>query len=59
MNWYHYLAVFVGGVFLANGVPHFINGVSGRRFPSPFATPPGVGLSPAVVNVVWGEVMMA
>ena len=54
MKWYHYLAYFWGGAFLTNAVPHFVNGVSGRSFPSPFASPPGQGLSPAWVNVLWG-----
>lgn len=34
MAWYVYLAHFGAGVFLANGVPHFVNGISGRRFQS-------------------------
>jgi hypothetical protein len=54
MKWYHYVAYFFGGAFLVNAVPHFTNGVSGRPFPTPFASPPGVGLSPAWVNVLWG-----
>lgn len=54
MKWYHYITYFFGGVFLVNFVPHFTNGVSGRPFPSPFASPPGQGLSPAWVNVLWG-----
>jgi len=54
MKWYHYIAYFFGGAFLVNSVPHFTNGVSGRSFPSPFASPPGQGLSPAWVNVLWG-----
>ena len=29
MKWYHYVAVFFAGAFLANVVPHFIHGVSG------------------------------
>lgn len=56
MAWYVYLAYFGAGLFLANGVPHFINGISGRRFQSPFASPPGVGESPPWVNVLWGTV---
>jgi hypothetical protein len=55
MRWYHFVAYFVGGAFFVNAIPHFINGVSGRRFPTPFASPPGQGLSPAVVNVLWGS----
>jgi hypothetical protein len=54
MRWYHYIAYFFGGAFLANAVPHFVNGVSGNPFQSPFASPPGEGLSPALVNVLWG-----
>ncbi|MGA3035596.1 MAG: hypothetical protein ABSD70_20110, partial [Terracidiphilus sp.] len=40
--------------FLANTVPHLVNGVSGRAFQSPFAKPPGQGLSSSTVNVLWG-----
>ncbi len=56
MKWYHYIACFFAGAFLANVVPHYIHGVSGDSFPSPFATPPGKGLSSPTVNVVWGLV---
>jgi hypothetical protein len=54
MEWYAYLAYFFAGVFLANGVPHFTYGVGGKRFQSPFASPPGKGESSPVVNVFWG-----
>ena len=54
MDWYAYLAYFFAGVLLANGVPHFTQGISGNRFQSPFASPPGVGESSAIVNAVWG-----
>ena len=54
MRWYHYLAYFFGGAFLANALPHLTNGISGHAFQSPFASPPGVGLSSAIVNVLWG-----
>ena len=54
MKWYHYIAAFFAGVFLANVVPHFINGVSGNPFPTPFANPPGKGLFSPTVNVLWG-----
>ena len=53
MNWYHYIACFFAGAFLANVVPHFVNGISGDRFPTPFARPPGKGLSSPTVNVCW------
>lgn len=58
MVW-HNIACFFGGVFLANFVPHFVAGVSGRPFPSPFATPPFRGLSSPVVNVLWGLINLA
>ena len=52
--WYIFLLQFVAGLFLANGVPHFVQGVSGQRFQTPFASPPGIGESSAIVNVLWG-----
>jgi hypothetical protein len=48
------LSRLVSGALLANWIPHFVNGVSGRAFPTPFASPPGVGLSSPLVNVLWG-----
>ena len=54
MRWYHYLAWFFAGAFLANTLPHLINGISGNAFQSPFASPPGQGLSSSTVNVLWG-----
>jgi hypothetical protein len=53
MRWYHYIAYFFGGAFLANTVPHFVNGVSGNPFQSPCASPPGEGLSSSLINVLW------
>lgn len=55
LPWYGYLACFIAGVILANGVPHFVQGASGKSFPSPFASPPGIGKSSPVVNVLWGS----
>lgn len=54
MPWSSDVACFFAGVFLANAVPHLVHGLSGDRFPSPFAHPPGRGLSSPTVNVVWG-----
>jgi hypothetical protein len=54
MKWYHYVAAFFAGMFLANAVPHFVNGISGNPFPTPFADPPGQGLSSPTINVIWG-----
>jgi hypothetical protein len=53
MPWYNYLACFFAGAFLANFVPHFVHGISGDRFPTPVAHPPGKGLSSPTVNVLW------
>ena len=55
MNWTIYIAYFFGGGFLANAIPHFVSGMMGRPFQSPFAKPPGEGLSSSTVNVVWGS----
>ena len=54
MNVAHYVALFFGGVFLFNAIPHVCAGVLGRPFQSPFATPRGEGLSSSTVNVLWG-----
>lgn len=54
MPWYDYLLEFFGGAFLCNALPHLSRGLSGSAFPSPFASPPGRGLSSAWVNVLWG-----
>ncbi len=32
MAWHFYLAQFVSGLLLANGVPHFVQGISGEKF---------------------------
>ena len=53
MNWTHYIACFFAGLFIANLVPHFVYGICGDRFPTPFAHPPGKGLSSPTVNVIW------
>ena len=54
MNWLHLVSYFFGGIFLANAIPHFVSGMMGRPFQSPFAKPPGEGLSSSTVNVLWG-----
>ncbi len=54
MHWNNYLACFFSGLFLANAVPHYVKGVCGDKFPTPFAKPPGIGLSSAIVNTLWG-----
>lgn len=54
MNPLHDISYLFGGAFLANAVPHFVSGMMGRPFQSPFARPPGKGLSSSTVNVLWG-----
>jgi hypothetical protein len=54
MNWIHLVYWFFGGMFLTNAVPHFVGGVMGEPFQTPFAKPPGKGLSSSTVNVLWG-----
>jgi hypothetical protein len=56
MNWGHVVEAFFAGMFLANAVPHFVKGVCGDKFPTPFSKPPGKGLSSAPVNMVWALV---
>lgn len=59
MTWPRLPAAFFAGVFLANFIPHFVNGISGLSFPSPFADPPGFGDSSPLTNVLWGSANLA
>jgi len=54
MNSLDLVSYFFGGAFLANMMPHFVSGVLGRPFQTPFAKPSGEGLSSSTVNVLWG-----
>jgi cobalamin synthase len=54
ISWLSLLSYFFGGAFLANAIPHFVSGMMGMAFQSPFAKPPGEGLSSSFVNVLWG-----
>jgi hypothetical protein len=54
MAWFDLPAYFCAGAFVANFVPHFVSGVLGRTFPTPFATPPFRGPSSSRVNVLYG-----
>ena len=54
MNSLHLVSYFFGGLFLANAIPHFVSGVMGRPFQTPFSKPSGKGLSTSTVNVLWG-----
>ncbi len=53
MPWVHLVSYLFGGAFLLNAVPHLVSGVSGRSFQTPFASPPGPGLSSSTLNALW------
>ena len=55
MVWLPLLSYFGGGAILGNAIPHFVSGMMGRPFQSPFAKPPGEGLSSSTINVLWGS----
>jgi hypothetical protein len=59
MDWFNFVSYFFGGVFLCNAIPHVASGLMGRPFQSPFAKPPGQGLSSSTVNLVWGVINFA
>jgi hypothetical protein len=52
-------ARFAAGALLVNAIPHTVKGVTGQRFPTPFANPPGVGPSSPTENVAWGAINIA
>jgi len=54
MLWFHFPGYFLAGAFFANFVPHFVSGVLGNTFPTPFASPPFRGRSSSRVNVMYG-----
>lgn len=59
LKWYHFIMLFLGGAFAANFFPHFVEGISGDMFPTPFADPPGQGMSSSTVNVIWALANLA
>jgi hypothetical protein len=59
MDWLKLISYFFGGAFLCNAIPQVVSGLMGRPFQSPFATPPGQGLSTSTVNVLWGVLNLA
>ena len=38
----------------ATAIPHLASGLRGEAFPTPFADPPGKGLSSPLLNFLWG-----
>ena len=53
MKWHQYVTSFFTGLFLVNSIPHYLHGIFGYSFPTPFADPPGVGLSSPSINLMW------
>jgi hypothetical protein len=49
-----FIALFFAGAFLCNCLPHLVAGLQGMPFPTPFATPRGIGNSSPLVNFLWG-----
>lgn len=47
--WELYVYCLLAGLFGANGVPHFVKGITGRTFRTPFGKN-----SSATMNVAWG-----
>lgn len=56
MEWHHLVSYFFGGILMANAVPHFVSGAMGESFQTPFANPPGQGLSSSTINILWSVV---
>jgi len=53
-NFLEYAVDFFAGAFLCNCLPHLVSGLQGNPFPTPFATPRGVGESSPLINFAWG-----
>lgn len=52
-EWWYLPVAIPAAAFLVNGVPHFVKGVSGEEFPTPFSGGAGT-LDTPVRNVLWG-----
>ena len=48
------VVLFLSGLFLANGIPHFINGISGRNFHNPTLHRFVPNIPSPLFNVIWG-----
>ena len=49
-----YALLVLAGALLCNCIPHLASGLRGEAFPTPFANPPGKGLSSPLLNFLWG-----
>lgn len=48
------ISLFLAGLFFANGIPHFINGISGREFHNPALHRFVPRMPSPLFNVIWG-----
>jgi hypothetical protein len=48
------LFLFLSGLLLANGIPHFINGISGKDFHNPFIHRYVPKIPSPLFSVIWG-----
>lgn len=53
------ILLFLSGMLFANGIPHFVNGISGRPFVEPFLYRFVPWMPNPLFNVVWGMISMA
>jgi hypothetical protein len=51
--WWFYLVAVPAVAFFVNGIPHYVHGVSGKQFPTPFSGGAGT-LDTPIRNVLWG-----
>jgi hypothetical protein len=54
MAWYECVSHFFAGLFLTNAVPHWVSGLMGHAFQTPFARLRGKRQSSSMLNVAWG-----
>lgn len=52
--WSTWIVAFFGAIFTVNGIPHYVQGLSGKQFPTPFSGGAGT-LDGPVRNVFWGS----
>jgi hypothetical protein len=50
----NYLLLFLSGLFFANSIPHFVNGISGKEFATPFIHRFFKNIPSPLFNVIWG-----
>ena len=48
------IALFLAGLLFANGIPHFINGISGKNFHNPTLHRFFPNVPSPLFNVIWG-----